>query len=304
MRALEKLRDYHSAIGSLSERMNSVIIELEDLAREAEGIYHDTEFNPEQLEKVNERLDQLYKLEQKHRVDTVEELIAVMGSIRDKLTGISSLATDIENLENTIKSKEDALQEQAKALSAKRIAILPEMEKKVAALLMKMGIPEAEVRIDHEIMDEPVLTGTDVFRFMFSANPGVEVQEMAQIASGGELSRLMLAIKSLISEKNMLPTIIFDEIDSGISGDVSGKVGEVMKELAARMQVVAITHLPQIAGKGHHHFRVYKQVSGNSTKTLIEPVDGENRVTEITKMFSGDQQTSAARKAAMEFLQN
>jgi DNA repair protein RecN (Recombination protein N) len=300
---LEKLGTYHPAIPALSERLQSAIIELEDLSREMEKLYNETDFDPAELERLNERLDQIYKLEQKHRVQTVEELIELKDSFEEKLEGFSSLSQEVNALKDAADEQEGELNDLAAKLSERRKQSTPGMEQKVSELLARMGMPDGRIEIAHHLEDKFSRTGADTFEFRFTANPGIPPQSLARVASGGELSRLMLAIKSLISEKNLLPTIIFDEIDNGISGDISGKVGEVMRAISANMQVIAITHLPQIAGKGHHHYRVFKVTGKDMTRTRIEPVEGDARVEEITKMFGGDQQSPGAKKAAKEFLQ-
>lgn len=302
-RGLEKLSAYHSAINPLYERFQSSMIELEDISRELEKLYNETDFDPSQLEGLNERLDRIYRLEQKHQVQKSDDLLVVRDSIRDRVAGFSSLTEEIQSLEKAIEEKHAELMAMAGRLSDERTDNIPVTEKEISLLLTKMGMSEGKVVIKHKKREELSATGLDEVEFLFTANPGVEPQPLSRIASGGELSRLMLSVKSLISEKNLLPTIIFDEIDNGISGDISGKVGEVMHDLSSKMQVIAITHLPQIAGKGHHHYRVYKDIKAGKTKSLMEPVEGEARVEEITKMLAGDEKTTATRKAAREFLE-
>ncbi|MCF8352772.1 MAG: DNA repair protein RecN, partial [Bacteroidales bacterium] len=257
---------------------------------------------PERLKEVNERLNLIYSLEQKHRVQSMEELIRLREEISTKLEGMSSLEEELKKLEQEIEKKQAALKQLAGHISNNRKNALPDIEKKVIGLLMKLGMPEAVFKIDFQETDRLGPDGRDSLRFLFNANKGGMPGEVSRIASGGELSRLMLSIKSLISHKNLLPTIIFDEIDMGVSGDIANKVGDILLKMAGSMQVIAISHLPQIAGKGGKHYLVYKDSGGEITTSRIKAISGEERLTEIAKMLSGEKITKGALENARELL--
>lgn len=299
---LTSLRHYHKNLDELGERLNSNIIDLKDIAAEIEGTEEEIRYDPERLEEVNERLNLIYSLEQKHRVQSMEELIRLREEISAKLDGMSSLEEELKKLEQEIEKKQAALKQLAGQISNNRKNALPDIEKKVIGLLMKLGMPEAVFKIDFQETDRLGPDGRDSLRFLFNANKGGVPGEVSRIASGGELSRLMLSIKSLISHKNLLPTIIFDEIDMGVSGDIANKVGDILLKMAGSMQVIAISHLPQIAGKGGKHYLVYKDSGGEVTTSRIKAISGEERLTEIAKMLSGEKITKVALENARELL--
>ncbi|MCF8235539.1 MAG: DNA repair protein RecN [Bacteroidales bacterium] len=299
---LTSLQHYHKNLDELGERLNSNIIDLKDIAAEIEGTEEEIRYDPERLEEVNERLNLIYSLEQKHRVQSMEELIRLREEISTKLEGMSSLEEELKKLEQEIEKKQAALKQLAGHISNNRKNALPDIEKKVIGLLMKLGMPEAVFKIDFQETDRLGPDGRDSLRFLFNANKGGMPGEVSRIASGGELSRLMLSIKSLISHKNLLPTIIFDEIDMGVSGDIANKVGDILLKMAGSMQVIAISHLPQIAGKGGKHYLVYKDSGGEITTSRIKAISGEERLTEIAKMLSGEKITKGALENARELL--
>lgn len=301
---LEESAAHHQKLSALLKRLNSTIIELEDMAGEMNNLAEDITYNPSRAEELNERLNTLYELEHKHRVSSVEELIEKKQELEEKLQGISSLEDQIEKTRHEIRDKEEKLNDMAGKLSANRKASIPKIENEIQQTLTQLGMPDAGFQIKQEKLDTFTLEGLDKITFLFTANKGIAKQEIGKIASGGELSRLMLAVKSLIAKKTLLPTIIFDEIDSGVSGDIAGKVGDILKKMAAEMQVITISHLPQIASKSNDHLFVYKDVGDDKTFSHIRRLSKEEQVQELAKMLSDERITHAAIQTAKEMLNN
>jgi DNA repair protein RecN (Recombination protein N) len=293
-RVVARIGGFYQDLESLSERLASSLIELKDISRELINIEESVNVNPEQLNKINERLNLIYQLQQKHRLQTVEELIKFKDSLEQKLVVIDSLDTKIDSLKKIIGQEETELNDFAQKLSDNRRNHLAEIETNIIELLQHLGMPDARFSVLMEPLAELSKEGIDKVKFLFNANKGAKLSEISRIASGGELSRLMLAIKSIISSKLLLPTIIFDEIDMGVSGEVAAKVGEILSNMSKSMQLIAITHLPQIAGKGNAHFRVYKDNKGEVTHSIIEELDQNERIFEIAKMMSGAEVTKVA----------
>ncbi|MCF8231205.1 MAG: DNA repair protein RecN [Bacteroidales bacterium] len=301
---LEHSAAHHQQLSALLERLNSTIIELEDMAGDMNNLAEDITYNPSRAEELNERLNTLYELEHKHRVSSVEELIGKKQELEQKLAGISSLEDQIEKTRQEINATRQKLDEMAGKLSEYRKASIPKIEKEIQQTLTQLGMPDAGFQIKQEKLNAFSPEGLDKITFLFTANKGIPEQEIGKIASGGELSRLMLAVKSLIAKKTLLPTIIFDEIDSGVSGDIAGKVGDILKKMAAEMQVIAISHLPQIASKSNDHLFVYKDVGDNKTFSHIRRLSKEEQVQELAKMLSDERVTNAAIQTAKEMLEN
>ncbi|MCF8337961.1 MAG: DNA repair protein RecN [Bacteroidales bacterium] len=301
---LEQSSTHHQKISSLLERLNSTIIELEDLAGEMSNLAEEITYNPSRTEELNERLNTIYELEHKHRVSTVEELIEKKQELEQKLTGISSLENQIEKTRHEIRDMQQKLNDMAGKLSANRKESIPKIETEIQHTLTQLGMSDAGFQVKQEKLSAFNPEGLDKITFLFTANKGIPKQEISKIASGGELSRLMLAIKSLIAKKTLLPTIIFDEIDSGVSGDIAGKVGDILKKMAAEMQVIAITHLPQIASKSNDHLFVYKDSDNDKTFSHIRRLSREEQVQELAKMLSDERVTNAAIQTAKEMLEN
>lgn len=300
-----KLKDsasHHQHLSSITERLNSAIIELEDLSGEMANLAEDITHDPSRAEELNERLNLLYELEHKHRANSVEELIEKKLEIGEKLNNISSLDEQIESVKKHIEDLKNHLNEMAEKLTHQRQESIPEIEQEIKNTLTKLGMTDAGFKIKLESLNEFTSEGLDRITFLFTANKGISEQEISKIASGGELSRLMLAVKSLIAKKTLLPTIIFDEIDSGVSGDIAGKVGEILKKMAGEMQVIAITHLPQIASKSNDHLYVYKDVGDEKTFSHIRRLSKDEQVTELAKMLSDEKVTHAAMQTAREML--
>ena len=301
---LSKIENYSDKLSELSKRLESTYIELRDIAGEIGIAEQQVSYDPEKAEKVSNRLNEIYRLEQKHRVKTVEELMDIYDELSGKLLGITSLEEKIKKLSSELEKKENDIVEQAEKISAKRQSVFAEFEKEIIKTLNKLGMPDAIFRIEREKLNNLSSDGVDLIRFLFNANRGGELQDLSKIASGGELSRLMLAVKSLISQKNLLPTVVFDEIDIGVSGNIADKMGNILLKLSKTMQVITITHLPQIAGKGNTHYVVYKEVKNDMTKTVISRLNDNDRIIEIAKMLSGQDVTNASVETAKQLLKN
>lgn len=294
---------YMSDAAMLGSRLRESILEIKDIAESADRLAEATSDDPERLETLNSRLSLLYQLEQKHRVNSVEELIEVRNSIENKICGVTSLSEQLIETDKRIHDLENEREVLATELTAGRQAVIPFIEEQVVEIISRLGMKDARFKVNLE-SGSFSLNGKDDIDFLFSANKGAPLNEISKVASGGELSRLMLAIKSVISTKNLLPTIIFDEIDTGISGDIASRVGEILKSVSKNMQVIAITHLPQIAGKGNEHFKVFKFEENHKTYSALQRLNGAERIDELALMISGDAELAAARETAKELLRN
>jgi len=302
--SVKKIVEFYPKVKDVGERMESTYIELQDLANEVDVMNENMEYDPERAEFIRQRLDDLYALEHKHNVGSDNELIDIKADIEKKIGEINSYDFKLEDLEKLLEEKKDVIKELADQISDNRKASIPGIENHITDMLKDLGIPNATFRIEQRMMDDFSEYGQDEVRFLFSANKNVDVEEISRVASGGELSRLMLSLKSLLVKTKALPTIIFDEIDSGTSGDIADKMGSIMQNMAATTQVINITHLPQIASKGNYHFLVYKEDDQERTYTDIKQLEQEERVEEIAKMLSGEQLTETALQNAREFLQS
>ncbi len=302
--SLGNAEKYNPEIKQLHERLNSSLIELKDILLEIEKIEQHSSVDEVRLEDVNQRLDTIYSLQKKHRVSTNIELITLRNELSDKLNSILFADEDIEKLKHEVNSIHNNLLDLAQQLHISRMASVPRVEQSVKATLHEVGMPNAVLQIANHRLEKGKFdfNGTDQIRFLFSANKGQSPLPMNKVASGGELSRLMLSIKSLIAVHTSLPTIIFDEIDTGISGEIALKVGNIMEKLSENMQVIAITHLPQIAARGNAHFTVYKDEQSDITHTNIRQLKSDERVLELAKMLSGNNPGESAISNAKELL--
>ena len=289
---------------TLAQRLQSCLIELKDISSEVESLEQKTVVNEARSSEINTRLSAIYSLQKKHHVNTTTELLAIQNSFAQKIESISFTEEEISNLEEEVKRLHDELLVVSETLSASRNEIIPTIEQKIKETLAEVGMPNSVLKIHNQLLDEETFNafGRNKIEFFFSANKGQEPAPMNKVASGGELSRLMLSIKSLITTHIALPTIIFDEIDTGISGEVALKVGAIMERLSANMQVIAITHLPQIASKGEAHYWVYKDDQEDKTHTNIRLLTPQERIVEIGKMLSGENPGEAALLHAKELL--
>ena len=301
-KALTGLEKFNQKFKSFIERIQTNYIDLKDLATELFLFEEQVEIDPLQIETLTRRIDQLYRLLKKHQKSSVGELMELQSDLESKIQGNDLLGENIHKLELEVAGLEQQLLAKAAGISEKRKSVSRKFEHEITSNLSRLGIPNARFSIEYHNSDKFTKDGIDSIRFLFSANKGIDLRELSQTASGGELSRLMLSVKSMISQRNLLPTIIFDEIDNGVSGDIAGKVGAILKAMGARMQVIAITHLPQIAGKGDQHYCVYKSEHNKVSKTFIRNLESRERVEEIAKMLSNEVVTDAARSTAMELL--
>jgi len=299
---LSQITRFDESLEENSKRLQTLFIELKDISQELEQIEEKTLFSPDRLDLINQRLSEIYRLQQKHHVTTVADLILVKNEIDNKLQAISSLETKIKELDNLIGQKQTELFKVAGDISINRSKVFEEIETKVVNVLKMLGMPDARIKIENNKSSELTENGIDNIYFTFSANKGSELKEISKIASGGEVSRLMLVFKSLISQRRMLPTIIFDEIDTGVSGEVANKTGQIMKELSQGMQVIAITHLAQIAARGNQQYQVYKTVDKNSTFINIRNLIDHDRVGVLAEMLSGKKITDASITIAKQML--
>jgi DNA repair protein RecN (Recombination protein N) len=304
MHALNGISKFNSELKPIVERINSNYIDLKDISIDLTNIEAKVYLDPIEMETLSQRLDSLYRLLKKHQKSTIEDLLLLKDDIEKKVFDVTNLGTQINQLDQQISMLESKLVTHANAISHRRHKVVDKFEKEIISLLVKLGITMARFKVDLIHADGLTKDGIDKVKLLFSANKGIEISDLSNTASGGEMSRLMLAIKSMISQKNLLPTIVFDEIDNGVSGEIAGKVGNILKRMGAKMQVIAITHLPQIAGKGDYHYWVYKSEQDHKTNTYIKKLTEKDRVGEIAKMLSNEVVSDAAFQTAKELLNN
>lgn len=295
---------HYGDLSTLVDRLDSSLVELKDIAEVISDTVEKVTFNPERMEEINARLSVIYKLQQKHNARDVNELLSMAEQFEHRIDGIESLDQKVEFLESEVKKCSAQLNEQANVISERRKKASPGIQKAILETIGLLGIKDGSFIIDWQPLEEPGREGKDGVKFLFSANRGSQPDDISKIASGGELSRLMLAVKSLISTNNLLPTIVFDEIDTGISGDIAGKVGTILRRISEHMQVITITHLPQIAALSQEHFKVHKLSDKNSTWSTIIKLNREEQIDELALMISGNHKSQGAREAALELLQN
>ncbi len=302
MAVLAKITKFYPEVTALLDRLNGIYLELSDISSEVAYSSEKIEVDPNRLVVLNERLDLIYSLQQKHHVDSEEELIRLRDDFASKVDGVHINEELVHTLRETANEQEKELFRLADLLSQRRLDKAGQIGQKVEEQLFQLGMPNSKFRV--EITGGLPLTafGRDEVNFLFTANKNGELNEISKVASGGELSRLMLSIKALVSRSRALPTILFDEIDSGISGETADKMGNILKEIARDMQVINITHLPQIAAKGDLHYLVYKEDTDTETITKLKLLSPDERVSELAKMLSGENITDAARMNAAELL--
>ncbi len=299
---LQKISAYSSSYENLHSRITSLKIELDDVVGELENANEDVEFNPTELEQVNDRLQILYTLQKKHQVESTKELIHIYQVLAEKVGSVASASETLAKKESEINEVAKKLDEVASLISKSRAKSIPKLQKELEFLLSELGMPNARFSITLNPSDKYLANGKDELAFLFSANKGGSFGELKKVASGGELSRIMLSIKKVLSENTKLPTIIFDEIDTGVSGEVSNKIAHIMEEMSKYMQVMAITHLPQIAAKGTSHYKVYKKEIKGITSTNLKQLAKEERIVEIAEMLSGKNISESALIHAKELL--
>jgi DNA repair protein RecN (Recombination protein N) len=301
---LNRIHRYLPGGENLLKRIESAYIELKDVAQEIELLNHQFYLDPERLAIVNERLNLLHTLQKKHNVTSVAALILIRDNLQNKINEIASIDFSLEGIAKELDRKRIQLASLADELTKKRQEVIAPVELKITELLREVGIPNALFRVLLFPTDDFGEKGQDRIQFLFSANKNTEPQDIARVASGGELSRLMLCIKSLISDSTGLPTLVFDEIDTGVSGETAERVGNIIQRMAEKMQIINITHLPQVASKGDQHYLVYKSEEAHTAETRVKLLTPEERHIEIAKMLSGEEVTKAALENARALLGN
>jgi len=299
---MQKISQLYTPSKEMASRMESAYIELKDIASEVENEAGKTGLDPGELEQLRERMDLLFGLMQKHRVQQLEELITLKDHLGEKIEALTFSDEKIGKLEKEQSSLLHSLEQEAGVLHGKRILSAELMQQKVEEQLKQLGIPNARFKVELVKTDNYDSHGSDQVKFLFSANKQLPLEEISRVASGGEVSRLMLSIKSMVSDRKGMPTLIFDEIDAGVSGEIADKVGGIMDHLAEGRQVMAITHLPQVASRGADHFVVYKEDTSDATYTRIRKLQADERITEIARMLSGEEITEAALSNARVLL--
>jgi len=296
---ISKFSDKYSLV---KKRIESILIELEDIKLEIVGSSSDFNNNPLELEEMESRLNLIYNLQKKHSVNSISDLIQVTNDLEEKLERNNNIIIDIENLKNEILLKESLLKEQSKKISLSRKKVLPNLKHKIESILGKLGMKNSSFIFNLKESENYNKYGNDIVEVLFSANKGIDYSPIFKVVSGGELSRILLSIKSILSKHLNLPTMIFDEIDTGISGEMSNAMANLMLNMSKTMQIISITHLPQIAAKGENQYNVFKYQKSGITNTKIKKLNSEERIEEIAKMLSGDNLSSSALTHAKELL--
>jgi DNA repair protein RecN (Recombination protein N) len=301
---LQAYSSFHPALPAVIERIQSTQLELQDIAEETEHISNHINYDPAKIEQISERISAGYKLLKKHGVKTTNELLQIQQQLEEKLHAVLNIDEQLQRKEKETENLfKEATKLAAKISEGRKKQVKP-FEEKVNNLLVQVGMPNAKLKVEINKREDLNLFGADSIEFLFDANKSGQFQSIRKVASGGELSRLMLCIKSLVAQSIDLPTMIFDEIDTGISGEAARQVGMIMKDLASKRQVICITHQPQIAGEADAHFFVYKEIINNTVKTNIRQLTIEERITAIAKMLSGEKPTAAAMENAKEMVMN
>ena len=300
--SLSKLVDFGANYKDLYERVQSVLIELDDVNSELQRLQDGVEANPDHLEQVNGKLQLLYDLLKKHNASDVLELIEIKNALADKVFETANLDEKITLKTKEIQEMESVLGKQALVIREKRKSVIPQLKKKLESDLNLLGMPSASFQIGLTDTSTFLATGMDELSFLFTANRGGNYGELKKVASGGELSRIMLVIKALLAKYEKLPTIMFDEIDTGVSGEISNRMADIMKDMSADLQVFSITHLPQVASKGNHHFKVFKTEGAERTMTNLKELTTEERVVELAHMLGGKDLSDSALAHAKQLL--
>ena len=296
--AFDRLKRYLPVASSYLDRIESVKIELKDIARDIDGLQDDTQFDPDTLQLLRDRFDLIQRLMFKHHVNDYSELLTIRDELSTKVNSFTTIDDTIAVKSSELEQAKSHLTALAKVISERRLSAKVDFENDVTVILRQLAMPHAVFVVECVEADSLCATGKDKVRFLFSANKGVRPEEMSRVASGGELSRLMLAIKSVAAKYKYLPTLVFDEIDTGVSGEVASKLGDIMRTMGKTLQLFSITHLPQIASKADNHFFVYKDNSNAKTHSCIKQLSYQERVSEIAKMLSNDSVSTEAYRAA------
>lgn len=300
--ALQKIASFAPEYASLSERITSLVIELDDISDELTNCSEKLINDPEQLDLISQKLQLIFNLQKKHQVTTVDELLAIQTNLEITLFELGNLESDIATLTQSIQDKTSQLDALALVIHEKRTKAVPVLSDKLISILATLGMPNVRFTIEIKAADNYYQNGKDEIEFLFSANKGTDFGLLKKVASGGEMSRIMLAVKAILAQYSKLPTLIFDEIDTGVSGEIAIRMGEIMKEMSQTMQIFAITHLPQIAAKGNAHFKVFKSTVGEDTQSELQLLNEEERVLEIAQMLSGAVVSDSALNHAKSLL--
>lgn len=301
-RSFSSLTEYKQLYRDLYERIESAFLELEDLASEISDIDESIEADPDNLEQISKQLNKIYSLQKKHSVATVEELMAIQQELEEAVSKTESVDIDLNKQKKIVEEQHTATLKKANLLHKAREKVIPALDKKLTNFMHELGMPNGRFSITLTATDTFFANGNDELSFLFSANKGGDFGQLKKVASGGELSRIMLAVKAIMAEHTALPTIMFDEIDTGVSGEISQKMGDIMKQMSQNRQVFAITHLPQIAAKGAYHFKVFKEDSKGKTTTHLKLLTEEERIIELSEMLEGKNSGASARNHAIELL--
>lgn len=300
--SLQKIASFSPEYHSLLERITSLTIEFDDISDELNRCSEKLINDPEQLELISQKLQMIYSLQKKHQVSTVDELLEIQNKLDDSLLEIGNLEAEISALTNSIQQKIVTLDALSNTIHKKRIDSIPILSQKLISILETLGMPNVRFKIDINSTSTYFENGKDELQFLFSANKGTDFGLLKKVASGGEMSRIMLAVKAILAQYSKLPTLIFDEIDSGVSGEIANRMGEIMKDMSQTMQIFAITHLPQIAAKGTAHFKVSKSTIGEDTQSELKLLSNEERIVEIAQMLSGTVVSDSALNHAKALL--
>ena len=300
--ALQKIASFAPEYASLLERITSLAIELDDISDELTNCSDKLIHDPIRLDLISEKLQLIFNLQKKHQVTSVNELLSIQTTLENTLFELGNLESDITKLTQTIQDKANSLDALGQTIHQKRSDSVPVLSDKLIAILATLGMPNVRFNIEIKSTDNYYQNGKDEIQFLFSANKGTDFGLLKKVASGGEMSRIMLAVKAILAQYSKLPTLIFDEIDTGVSGEIAIRMGEIMKEMSQTMQIFAITHLPQIAAKGNAHFKVYKSTVGEDTQSELQLLNEEERVIEIAQMLSGAVVSDSALNHAKSLL--
>ncbi len=302
-KSLDAIRPFMPEARVLSDRIQSSWLELKDIFDEASGLAEQIEHDPGRIEQINERLNLLFTLLQKHRVSSDAELLELRESFSAKIAQVVGYSEEIDDLEKVLTTCGSALKTKSSELTELRKSIFPKIEQSIVTDLQQLGMAKSKFEVQLVSLPDYTSNGKDLVSLLFSANLDSAPAEISKIASGGEMSRLMLAIKNLLRNSKALPTVIFDEIDSGVSGEIAIKMGNIIKSFSTTTQIINITHLPQIAAKGDAHLQVFKFEKDGKTFTSIKHLNEQERLEELAKMVSGEKLTESSLKTAQEFLE-
>jgi DNA repair protein RecN (Recombination protein N) len=299
---LQKIAPFSSDYDTIFQRISSVLIEFDDIDKELQVYSESIMGEPEKLEQITQKLQLIYSLQKKHQVQSIDELLVIQNDLDDKVVSVASIESDIQKNSQLVTELESKLNKLSETIHQNREEALPVLTQKMEAILALLGMENARFSIQLHFGNVFLQNGKDEIQFLFAANKGSDFGLLKKVASGGEMSRIMLAVKAILSQYSSLPTIIFDEIDTGVSGEIANKMAQIMKKMSLSMQVFAITHLPQIAGKGKDHFKVYKKVENEQTKSELKLLNPDERITEIAQMLSGSSISESALQHAKELL--